>query len=57
MRDDSPSFYVYHQTFTSEGQQYTRKGFIGLVELTRFGAGPVLAHERTLRVRRPTASS
>ena len=46
--DDAPSFYVYHQTFTSEGQQHTRKGFIGLVELTRFGAGPVLPHERTL---------
>ena len=48
VRDAEPSFYVYHQTFTSEGRQYTRKGFIGLIELTRFGAGPVLAHERTL---------
>lgn len=48
VRDDAPSFYVYHQTFTSEGKQYTRKGFIGLIELTRFGAGPVLPHERTL---------
>ena len=48
VHDDAPSFYVYHQTFTSEGQQFTRKGFIGLVELTRFGAGPVLPHERTL---------
>jgi uncharacterized protein (DUF1015 family) len=48
VRDAEPSFYVYHQTFTSEGQQYTRKGFIGLLELTRFGAGPVLPHERTL---------
>jgi uncharacterized protein (DUF1015 family) len=46
--DAEPGFYVYHQTFTSEGQQYTRKGFIGLIELTRFGAGPVLPHERTL---------
>ncbi len=46
--DEAASFYVYHQTFTSEGQQYTRKGFIGLIELTRFGAGPVLPHERTL---------
>lgn len=48
VRDPEPSFYVYHQTFTSEGRQYTRKGFIGLIELTRFGEGPVLAHERTL---------
>ncbi len=48
VHDSTPSFYVYHQTFTSEGRQFTRKGFIGLVELTRFGAGPVLPHERTL---------
>jgi uncharacterized protein (DUF1015 family) len=47
-RDEAPSFYVYHQTFEIEGETYTRKGFIGLIELTRFGAGPVLAHERTL---------
>src|SRR5687767_13115900 len=27
VHDDAPGFYVYHQTFTSEGRQYTRKGF------------------------------
>jgi uncharacterized protein (DUF1015 family) len=48
VRDREPSFYVYHQTFASEGKTYVRKGFIGLIELTRFGAGPVLPHERTL---------
>ncbi len=48
VRDREPSYYVYHQTFASEGKTYVRKGFIGLVELTRFGAGPVLPHERTL---------
>lgn len=48
VRDREPSFYVYHQTFASEGNTYVRKGFIGLIELTRFGAGPVLPHERTL---------
>jgi uncharacterized protein (DUF1015 family) len=48
VRDAEPSFYVYHQTFASEGHTYVRKGFIGLIELTRFGAGPVLPHERTL---------
>jgi len=31
VHDEAPSFYVYHQTFTSEGKQFTRKGFIGLV--------------------------
>ncbi|MCB9702548.1 MAG: DUF1015 domain-containing protein [Myxococcales bacterium] len=48
LRDPKPGLYVYHQTFESEGQTYTRKGFVALVELTRFGAGPVLPHERTL---------
>jgi uncharacterized protein (DUF1015 family) len=48
VRDAEPSVYVYHQTFASEGRTYVRKGFIALIELTRFGAGPVLPHERTL---------
>jgi uncharacterized protein (DUF1015 family) len=47
-QDDEPAIYVYHQTFTAEGQTYTRKGFVCLIELTRFGEGPVLPHERTL---------
>lgn len=48
VRDAAPSVYVYHQRFESEGQTYVRKGLVALVELTRFGQGPVLAHERTL---------
>jgi uncharacterized protein (DUF1015 family) len=47
-RDDAPGVYVYHQRFTVEGQTFVRKGFVALIELTRFGEGPVLAHERTL---------
>jgi uncharacterized protein (DUF1015 family) len=48
IRDAEPSIYVYHQRFESEGKTYVRKGFIALIELTRFGSGPVLPHERTL---------
>ncbi len=48
VRDDAPGLYVYHQRFESEGKTYTRKGFVCLIELTAFGEGPVLAHERTL---------
>ena len=48
VRDHAPAFYVYHQRYMIEGRERTRRGFIGLVELTRFGSGPVLAHERTL---------
>ncbi|MEM6992201.1 MAG: DUF1015 domain-containing protein [Myxococcota bacterium] len=48
VQDERPAFYVYHQGFEVEGQRFVRKGFVTLVELTRFGQGPVLAHERTL---------
>lgn len=48
VRDERPSIYVYHQRFEAEGHSYVRKGFICLIELTRFGQGPVLPHERTL---------
>ncbi len=47
-RDPQPAVYVYHQTFTAHGQTFVRKGFVCLIELTPFGKGPVLAHERTL---------
>lgn len=48
IRDEDPGIYLYHQRFSIEGRSFTRKGFIALIELTRFGQGPVLAHERTL---------
>lgn len=48
VRDGAPAIYVYHQRYSIEGKERTRRGFIALIELTRFGAGPVLAHERTL---------
>jgi len=48
LQDPEPGIYVYHQIFESEGVRYVRKGFVALIELTRFGAGPVLPHERTL---------
>ena len=47
-RDPKPGIYVYHQTFEALGATYVRKGMVALIELTRFGNGPVLAHERTL---------
>jgi uncharacterized protein (DUF1015 family) len=48
LRDDEPGIYLYHQRFTIDGQTHVRKGLVTLIELTRFGHGPVLAHERTL---------
>ena len=49
LRDEQPGIYVYHQRFSAEGRSYTRKGFICQIELTSFGDGPVLPHERTLK--------
>jgi uncharacterized protein (DUF1015 family) len=48
VRDDRPALYRYHQTFTAEGREHTRKGFIALLRLERFGEGQVMPHERTL---------
>jgi uncharacterized protein (DUF1015 family) len=48
VRDGAAAIYVYHQRYRVDGHERTRRGFIALIELTRFGAGPVLAHERTL---------
>lgn len=48
VRDGKPGIYLYHQRFEALGQTFVRKGFVALIELTRFGQGPVKAHERTL---------
>lgn len=48
VQDETPGVYVYHQRFEHEGRTFVRRGFVSLIELTRFGQGPVLPHERTL---------
>ena len=47
-READPAVYVYHQQFTSEGQTYTRRGFMARVRLERFGQGMVFPHEETM---------
>jgi uncharacterized protein (DUF1015 family) len=48
LRDTGPALYVYHQTFSlPDGTELTRKAFITALELTEFGEGIVLPHERT----------
>lgn len=47
-QDADDTLYVYHQTFQWEGQEYTRKGFLGRLRLEEFGAGQVFPHEQTL---------
>jgi uncharacterized protein (DUF1015 family) len=49
MREGAPALYVYHQSFRlPDGTERTRKAFIAALELTPFGEGIVLPHERTL---------
>ena len=47
VREDAPAIYVYHQTFTAEGQQYTRRGFMARVRIQPFGEGNIYPHEET----------
>jgi uncharacterized protein (DUF1015 family) len=49
LREDSAAaFYLYHQTYTVEGNTFTRKGFLARVRLEPFGQGKIYPHEQTL---------
>ncbi len=39
--------YIYHQTFTYEGQEFIRRGFMSRVRLEPFGEGTIYPHEET----------
>lgn len=43
-----PAIYVYHQTFESGDQTFTRRGFMARTRLERFGEGNIYAHEETM---------
>jgi uncharacterized protein (DUF1015 family) len=47
LREASPALYVFHQTFSVDGQHQTRKSLIAALRLTLFDEGIVLAHEQT----------
>ena len=42
-----PAVYVYHQTYTWEGVEYSRRGFMCRTRLERFGEGTIYPHEET----------
>ena len=46
--ESHPSLYVYHQIFEHDGQQHTRRGFMGRTRLERFGEGNIYPHEETM---------
>jgi len=45
--DPDPALYVYHQTFSYNNHEFTRRGFMGRVRLERFGEGQIYPHEET----------
>ena len=45
--ENEGAIYVYHQTFTYEGQEFTRRGFMCRVRLEPFGQGTIYPHEQT----------
>ena len=46
-QDTARSLYVLEQTFESEGQTVTRRGFLARVRLEPFGTGNIFPHEQT----------
>jgi uncharacterized protein (DUF1015 family) len=46
-REDQPAIYPYTQTYRVAGQEITRTGFIALGQVSEYGRGVVLPHERT----------
>jgi uncharacterized protein (DUF1015 family) len=46
VQDPEPGIYAYWQRFIHEGREYTRRGFVALIDLKDSG---VKAHERTLK--------
>ena len=47
-KDSKPAIYVYHEIFTANGKEYTRKGFMCGCEAVPFGEGMVFPHEITM---------
>lgn len=45
---DKPAIYVYEQTFSADGNDYTRRGFFARVLLSEWGEDGVFPHEKTL---------
>ncbi len=45
--EGDPAVYVYHQTFTEGGVEYTRRGFMCRCRLEKFGEGTIFPHEET----------
>ena len=47
VRDETPAFYAYHQTYDLGGKTMTRKMFFARLRLEPFGSGTIFPHEQT----------
>ena len=47
LKQDTPSFYLYDQTFESEGKQYRRRGLVGILRTEECSQTGVIPHEET----------
>jgi uncharacterized protein (DUF1015 family) len=47
-QDQEPALYLVSQTYSIEGREHTRTGFLARVRLEPFGAGSIYPHEQTL---------
>jgi uncharacterized protein (DUF1015 family) len=45
--EERPAIYPYHQTYRVDGREVTRAGLVALGQVTDYGRGEVLPHERT----------
>jgi uncharacterized protein (DUF1015 family) len=48
MQEPAAALYVYHQSFSVEGQHHVRRGVMARVRLERFGTGSIHPHEETM---------
>jgi uncharacterized protein (DUF1015 family) len=48
VKDTTPRYYLYQQTFDVRGRTYTRTGLVARVRLESWNSSAVLAHEQTL---------
>lgn len=47
VEESDPAIYVYHQHYSANGEEYTRRGFMCRCRLERFGEGNIYPHEET----------
>ncbi|MDO5854109.1 MAG: DUF1015 domain-containing protein [Thermoplasmata archaeon] len=47
LKQDTPSFYIYEQTFDDHGETRIRRGIVGILKTEKYEEGNVIPHEET----------